>query len=52
MWLELQSSLDNGKYHERLLPHRQPDGALVGSRHGKRAGRINKEEVYLINLTD
>ena len=28
-----------------------PDGALVGSRLGKRAGGTNKEEVYLINLT-
>ena len=28
------------------------DGVLVGSRRGKRAGGINEEEVYLINLTE
>ena len=29
-----------------------PDVTLVGSRRGKQAGGINKEEVYLISLTE
>ena len=29
----------------------KPYGVVVGSRRGKRAGGINEEEVYLINLT-
>ena len=28
------------------------DGAMMGSIRGKRAGGMNEEEVYLINLTE